>query len=380
MKFKASKDALEKALSKIEMIVPSRDLQALLSNILLTIEKDSISVTASDMESTVKIQLPAEQTEAGELILRAKKVSEVARSIKSDEFIFSAEPIETVEGSEMHYEVKVEGSGRAAARFKMAANDRSAYPTLISIENENLSMIPSEILSEMIRKTLYAISQEDNRYIYNGLCFQTEGNRITIVGTDGRRLSAITRQLSSPFSLSSKGDDIVVHAKAIRQLQKLLDISDVSYAGVEQRDIFFRIGDAELSSRLLEGKFPDYKKVIPQTEPVSIEISRELLLDALNQVKVMSEPPSNQVRLKLEENQLILRANTPELGEAESLIPVTYDGEIMEIAFNATYMLEILRALECNTISLVLNDSQKPVVIRDNDDPDFIALVMPMKL
>ncbi|MCB1146296.1 MAG: DNA polymerase III subunit beta [Leptospiraceae bacterium] len=380
MKFKARKDALEKALSRIEMIVPSKDMQALLSNILLTIEKEHVSVTASDMESTVRVQVPAEQTEPGELIMRARKVSEIARSIKSDEFIFSAEKMESVEGGETHFEVKVEGSGRSAARFKMAASDRSSYPTLNLIPEDNLASLPTGILAEMLRKTIYAISQEDNRYIYNGICFQSNGNKIVLVGTDGRRLSAITRELPSPVSLNEEGHDIVVHAKAIRELQKLLDFSEEAFVGVQQRDIFFRIGDAELSSRLLEGKFPDYKKVIPVSEPIRIAVGREVLLDSLNQVKVMSEPPSHQVRLRIHEGSMTLRAHTPELGEAESSFPIEYDGEELEIAFNALYMLDILRSLDSTTITLGLNDAQKPVVIRDNEDPDFIALVMPMKL
>ncbi len=379
MKFQCGKDLLEKSIAKVESIVPSRDTQTLLSHLLFTIEKDHIALTASDMESTVRITLLAENCEPGEITVRAKKISEIAKRLNSDDFIFQAEESDA-SGDDTSYVVRVRGSGKSSASYNMTGNSRSHFPGISHLSQNKLSPIDSNILSEMIVKTVYSISQEDNRYIYNGLCFIFDGSKLTIVGTDGRRLAAISRDLKVPVKNISVEGDVVVHARAIRQLQRLLDGGDEVFFGVEQRDIFFRVGEAELSSRLLEGKFPDYKKVIPQSLAIEFDINREELIKALSQVMVMTEPPSHQVRLTIENGQMKIVANTPDLGQAEIAIPIQYNGDTLEIGFNALYILDILKALTCTLVKLAFNDANKPIVVTDLQDPDFIALVMPMKI
>ncbi len=384
MKFQTGKDLIEKAMARIDTIVPARETTTLLSNVFITIEKDSVSITASDMESTVRIAVPAENTEQGEIIVRAKKFSEIARQLRSDQIVFKTvepENAESVESDETLYDVLIEGSGKSSARYKMSGKDRSLFPAINQVSEDRLSNVPSAVLDEMVKKTIYSITQEDNRYIYNGLAFQADGNKLTIVGTDGRRLAAISRTLENPVTLSpDAAADTVVHSKAIRELQKLIDSAPVVKLGVEQRDIFFKIGDAELVSRLVEGKFPDYRRVIPESLSIEFTLNREDLLNALSQVKVMTEPPSFQVRLTLEGGELHLVANTPQVGTAEMTLPIGYTGEKLQIGFNATYMIDILRSLSCETVKLGFNDSARPIVVFDTDDADFLALVMPMKI
>ena len=370
-------------MAKIDAIVPGRDMQTLLSNVLLSIESDKLNITASDMESTVRISVPTSSGESGELIVRAKKMSEIAKKLISEDIKFFATEIDSETSGEAGdaYQVKLEGSGSQAAKFKMTGSDRSHFPNITQIPEKNLSSMPASLISEMLQKTLYSISQEDNRYIYNGLCFTVDGDEFSIIGTDGRRLAAVTRKLPAPATLGS-GDsgDIVVHAKAIRELQRIIEGDDELKIGVEQRDIFFQIGNAELSSRLLEGKFPEYRKIIPTESLIQIEVDRELLLNAFTQVMVMTEAPSFQIRLVLEANILQIKANTPELGEAEISVPVDYSGELLQIGFNASYFVDILRNLGCPRVQLDFIDASKPVVIHDLDDTGFVGLIMPMKI
>lgn len=383
MKFTCQKVELEHAMARIDAIVPGRDMQTLLSNVLLSIESNKVNITASDMESTVRIQVQATDTDGGELIVKARKLTEVAKQLISEDIKFTAESGTEENKSENgtdSFIVKLIGTGQQAAKFKMTGSDRSHFPNLAQIPDTNLSAIPSGLISEMINKTFYSISQEDNRYIYNGLCFAPEGNQLTVIGTDGRRLAAVTRELPSPISLGDGGSDIVVHAKAVRELLRIIDVSEEVKLGVEQRDIFFRVGNAELSSRLLEGKFPEYGKVIPKTSDIKIEVDREMILNAFRQVMVMTEPPSFQIRLVLEKSNLLIKANTPEVGEAEISVPVDYNDDLLEIGFNATYFTDILKNLSCTRMRLEFSDSTKPVVLYDLDDPDFIALIMPMKI
>lgn len=382
MKFATGKDTLEKAISRIDAIVPGRDTQTLLSNLLLSTAEDQVHITASDMESTVQIKIDAKDVVQGELIVPAKKLSEISKQLRADQVHFSAsENTEADAEEEGGYVIHLHGDSSRSARFRLSGSHRSHFPDLGAIPSENLVTMPAPMLAEMIQKTIYAISQEDNRYIYNGLCFLARENKLTLIGTDGRRLAAISRTLPSALNFSSDETiDVVVHAKAIRELQRIIDSSPDIALGTRQRDIFFQVGDATLSSRLLEGKFPDYKKVVPDELAIEFEVDRMTLLDAISQVKVMTEQPSFQVRLSIDDGNLVLEANTPEVGTADIHIPLGLHAEPMTIAFNANYLIEILRNLECHTVKLGLNDANKPILVRDTEDPDFLALVMPMRL
>lgn len=382
MKFQVAKDALERAMQKIDAIVPTRDTQTLLSNVLLDVNKNQLGITASDMESTVRITLPIKNSEDGEIIVRAKGLSDIARKMRSEEIIFTAAKDEELSSADNTiYKVHIEGDSSAAASYDISGNDKSHFPGISSIPETGLSPLPQAVLEEMIAKTFYSISQEDNRYIYNGLCFISEGNRLTIVGTDGRRLSAISRSTAEPVSLNEKIDsDVVIHSKAVKELQQILDYSTDVQVGVEQRNIFFRVGNADLSSRLLEGKFPDYKKVIPVDSNVDFQIEREVLLNALLQVSVMAEPPSYQIRFDMAPGKVSLVATTPDKGNAEVSLPVEYTYSPIAIGFNANYLSDILKSLSCDMVKLEFTDSARPIMVRDIEDKDFIALVMPMKI
>lgn len=382
MKFQVAKETLERAMQKIDTIVPARDTQTLLSHVLLDVNKNQLGITASDMESTVRITLPVKDTEDGEIIVGAKELTNIARRIKSEEVVFAIEKnIEVSTAENIVYKVQVKGDSSRAARYDIKGSDKSHFPGISTVAETELLPLPQEILQEMIAKTFYSISQEDNRYIYNGLCLISEGNRLTTVGTDGRRLAAISRTMPEPITLNENQDsDIVVHAKAVSELQKILDYATDVKIGVDQRSIFFRVGNAELSSRLLEGKFPDYKKVIPLDFNVSFEIPREALLEALLQVAIMAEPPSYQVRFDMSNGKVVLAAKTPDKGNAEMELTVEYNYSPIVIGFNANYLSDILKSLSCEIVKLEFTDAGKPIVVRDMDDKDFIALVMPMKI
>lgn len=389
MKFTLEKESINKAVQQLNTIVPSKDAQTLLSNILIQADGDTIQLTTSDMESTARISLKAMDVEPGSLILKAGKFAEAISKIKAEKIqIMSSPNISSEEevdenNHEKYYIVKISGEGKDSVKYDFPGFDQKHFPTIQTIPDEKLSVVSSSIIREMIQKTIYSISQEDNRYIYNGLYMNIEGNILTIVGTDGRRLAAISRELPAPIELGDNDDDskdIVIHKKAVHELLKLMDLDDDLKIGVQGRDIFFRVGNAELSSRLLEGKFPDYKKVIPGEININLEVSKSEYQDALSQVSVMTEQPSFQVRMSLEDNHINLSANTPDVGKAEISIPVSYEEEKLEIGFNAKYFADILNALKCEKIEISLVDSGKPILIKDRDDEHFLALVMPMRI
>ncbi|MBV6492016.1 MAG: Beta sliding clamp [Turneriella sp.] len=380
MKFQTNRESIDKAVRHIDAIIPNRDMGTMLSNLLIAIEPNQVAITASDMETTARITVAASNTVSGQFIIPAKQFLEYVSSLLSDDLIVEVEKEEDAEEGLSAFRVNLKGTKDTSARYVMPGNSPKSFPTLNHVPNDKLFSISSAILEEMIRKTQYAISQEDNRYIYNGLCFQGDGTQLTIVGTDGRRLAAITRKLGAPLILPTEGDT-VVHAKAIREIQKLIDVSDEVLLGVEQRDLFVRVGDAQLSSRLLEGKFPDYKRVLPKEVGIVLKMQRNKLIDALQQIRPVTEPPSHQCRMILESGRMHITGQSSGSGSrGDVALDVDYTGETLEFGFNITFLIDILKALTSATVLLGLNDANKPLVVHDGDDPDFIALVMPMKI
>ncbi len=372
-------------MSRLNVIIPSRDMQTLLSNVLISIEDDHIYITGSDMESTVRIRVPAENTIQGSVILKARTLSRLARELPPGKIHFTSATDKDSSQSDSEDDtphIFVKGDSTISASYEMTSASKQQFPEINRIQSSNLFPVSSQLLGEMLRKTLYAISHEDARYVYNGICFIVgETNRITLVGTDGRRLSAITRALPKTINFETDGADVVIHAKAIQELEKLLDMNENIQLGIQQRDIFFTIGDAELSSRLLEGKFPDYKKVLPEESEDSIilVLDRGKIFDSLRQVMVMTEQPSFQIRLILKDTVLSLQANTPDMGKAIINIDIEKPNKDIEICFNASYLMDIIKNLDSKQIKIVIHDQDKPIVIHDCDDKDFVALIMPMR-
>ena len=389
--FETEKELVEQAMKRLDVILPARDSGTLLSHVLLSVSPTNVSITASDMESTVRIFIPAKAAQEGELIIRAKKLSEIATALKADHFVFKAteEDIHendesAYENPEKRYQITIKGAEEGSAKYRMPGGFRAHFPEMSMISEDKLFKLPSALLLEMINKTFYSISHEENRYIYSGLNIRSDKDQLTMVGTDGRRLSAVTRKIAQPIELvgENEEDDIVVYSKAVKELKNLLlaeETENEVQVGIEQRNIFFRVGDAELSSRLLEGKFPDYEKVIPQEKNISIRLERRALLHAFEEVMVMTEEPARQVRMSLRKGRLIFEANTADIGESEKTIPLEYEGDDVNVCFNGSYVQDILRNIKPTDVLISIENENKPVMIHDPDDPDFISLVMPMR-
>ncbi|RME90014.1 MAG: DNA polymerase III subunit beta [Candidatus Hydrogenedentota bacterium] len=384
MRFRVKKDELQHTISSIEALAPKKTTQTILSHILLETSENELIMTASDMESSAQVRMPAEDTEKGGLIVSAKKLSEIAHRIQAEEIIFDLseeDPEESIDLDEDRFMLNISGIDKKAARFTLSAGAPSNFPHFEMDPSMEMWQADVATIHEMIRKTVYAISQEDNRYIYNGLCFFGEGNKLTVVGTDGRRLSAITREFSTNIEVKdAEGEPIVVHSKAVKQLERLISDASKLGIGLSGRNVFFETDNAKLSSRLIEGKFPDYKKILPTQTNMEFEISREAFLDAISQVMVMCEPPSYLVKLSTEADTLHLAAHTPEYGSASVELPISSIGDPLMTAFNATFMTDLLNSLDCETVKLQFVDPERPIVIRDTSDPDFVSIVMPFRI
>ncbi|MDW8307418.1 MAG: DNA polymerase III subunit beta [Leptospiraceae bacterium] len=379
MKFRCEKSALEKAISKIDTIILSRDSKSIYSNVLLTVSDKTLYLTASDNENIVRISLPVENAVNGEVLINARLSFDIARKIVSKDIAVEVEEKEVAAEGQKGYLVRIYGSGELSAKYQIPGIVADQFSTLELERKDTLTEIDSDTLLEMIRKTMYSISQEDNRYIFSGLCFIFEENNLTLVGTDGRRLAAITRKLNTPVRFVHEGD-IVVHHRALREMLRVLEENETAYLAVEQREIYLRCGDAEMKSRLLEGRFPEYKKVIPSTNPIEFRIRREDFISALEQIVVVSAPPGHTIEMNIKSGLLEFKAATRDGGDARASLAIAYEGQEMLVGLNGSFLMDVVRSLDCEELLFGVSDPAKPVVIRDIKDPDFVALIMPVRL
>ncbi|MEO0813599.1 MAG: DNA polymerase III subunit beta, partial [Myxococcota bacterium] len=259
-----------------------------------------------------------------------------------------------------------------------SADEFTALPT--HSETQAFS-IPSPLLSEMIEKTIFCVSTDDNRHNLSGIyCECPEPNRLRLVATDGHRLALAEHTFETPIPIEG---GVIVPRKGFQELKRVLaDGDDVKEAqlGFSGNSGFLKAGTVQLSTRLVEGQFPDYAQVIPEQATKRAKINRKPFSEALKRVSLLSQSRSYGVKMSFEEGNLSLLAEDPEFGEAHESLPIELEGESITIGFNARYLLDVLSHMNDDDVFFDLSDELSPGVIRPTDDSGFLAVVMPMRI
>ncbi len=371
MKFTIDRTIFQKAISKVDSVIPSREIRSHLANILIEAKNNTLTLTASDFELVISTQLETNVSAEGKTTLPARKLSQVISELQSNE-------ITVVLEKDMNVKIK-SNSEKSNAVISLMSLSADEYPVTPTIEKEKFNSISIELFLKMMNYTSYAMAKEDARYVFNGMYFYSDDKQSTIVTTDGRRLSLYNSDVKKLFTTN---EGIIVPYKTIREIQKLAtDENEVSiaYDSVEKR-VFFKFNNTYLSSKLIDGTFPDYQQVVPKKVAHELKINKLDFENAIREVAVMAAEPSKQVKFSFTENNIGIYANTPDLGEAQNNIEVKYSGEELEIAFNSRYLLEVLKIIETEEIIFGVTSSTAPTVIRRPEDVEFIAIIMPMKV
>ena len=371
MKFQVDRTDFHKAIASVESIIPAREIRSIISNILIEVEKDRVVLTATDLEMSIKTWIPATVHAKGKITLPAKKLSQAIREFRGGEILFQLDSDDRIS---VH-----DASGVSKARITLMGTPSDEYPVIPTLDDGKYTSFPVSVATEMIRKTGYSMAEEDARYVFNGLYMINDANKVSFVATDGRRLSKVTREF--PESLPFK-DGVILPNKAVKALQKILDASEVGRIAFDDRErrVYFRLGGVDLITQLIDGQFPNYNQVIPRKLESFIKLTRTGLETSLRQVAVMAAEPSRQVRLGFSKNTLSIGASTPDIGEAQDTLTTEYGGEEMTIAFNSNYLLDVLKIVGTDDIELGFSSASAPAMVKDPEDPEFIAVVMPMKI
>jgi DNA polymerase-3 subunit beta len=363
MKFSVSKEKLLAGLQTVQNVVSTRTTLPILSNVLLQAEGDQVRLTTTDLDVGVSGGITAQIEKPGATTLPARRLATIVRELPAAEI-----------------QIEVDSKNVASIRcgqsfFKILGLPEEEFPPLPKFDDTRTFTIPQQLLRDALKKTSYAISTDETRYVLNGILFSFKENKLTLVATDGRRLALVDLEVEFP---RSQEVDIIVPTKAVTELGRLLgDEGDVRLS-VGENQVSFQINDTLLASKLIEGNYPNYRQVIPGDAKERVTLERELFLNAVHRVSLLSSEKSNSVKLVFTKNNIEIAANTPDVGEARESLAVAYKGREFSIAFNPEFLQAPLRALANDEIYLDLIDEMSPGVIKIQSP--FLYVLMPMRI
>jgi DNA polymerase-3 subunit beta len=366
MKLNTSRETLLKPLQVVAGVVERRQTLPILSNVLIAVSGDRLRMTATDLEVELIASTPVENATDGETTVSARKLMDICRALPDGA---------TVELSESKGKLVVK-SGRS--RFSLSTLPVGDFPLVPGIEGATRFSAGAAQFKAALTRTQFAMAQQDVRYYLNGLLFEINGTRLRTVATDGHRLSICDCPITGG---SSKTVQAIVPRKGILELQRLLgDDEETVAVTLSDNHIRIEFGDAVFTSKLIDGKFPDYERVVPQGDMKRLVGDREALRQALHRTSILSNEKYRGIRLKLGNGTITAIANNPELEEAEETVEVDYTGEAMEIGFNVNYILDVLSVLTSPEVEVMLIDSNSSCLIQPRGEKDSRHVVMPMRL
>lgn len=363
MKFSISKEALLEGLQKVQHVVSTRTTLPILSNVLLVAKNGRLTFTTTDLDVGITGSVEAKIDKEGATTLPAKRLVNIVRELPASEV-----------------EISVDAKNVASIQsgpsfFKIIGLGQDDFPPLPDFEGAKEFRMPQPLLRDGLKKTSYAISTDETRYVLNGIYTSFREGKLTLVATDGRRLAMVENDLDFPASHET---DVIVPTKAVQELQRLLGDNGEVLIRLSDSQISFSIGDHLLISKLIEGNYPNYRQVIPGDSTERVELPRESVFDTVRRVSLLSSDKSNSVKLVFGSNTVEVTANSPDVGEARETMEVQYGGKPMQIAFNPEFLMAPLRNLESETVYLDLIDEMSPGVIRI--DGSFLYVIMPMRV
>ncbi len=363
MKFSVAKEALLDGLQRTQNVVSTRANLPVLSNVLIESTEGGLMLTTTDMEVSVRCTIPAVIEKPGTTTLPVRRLSAIVRELPSSEITFEtdAKSITTIRSGGSFFKI-----------YGLPGEEFPAFPSLDEVKEYTLKQ--SE-LKDGLKKTSYAISVDETRYVLNGILFAFKENKLTLVATDGRRLALFESDVEFPQSLES---DIIVPTKAINELQRLLGESGEVVIRAGENHVAFNLNGSLLISKRVDGNYPNYRQVIPGQARERITLEREAFLSCVHRVALLSTDKTSSIRLSFSKNNIDISANTPEVGEAQESISAVYKGEEFSIAFNPDFLMDPLRNLPDDEVYLELIDEMSPGVLKIKTP--FLYVLMPMRV
>jgi DNA polymerase-3 subunit beta len=374
MKFSIGKTEFLRGLGRVQSVAERRNTMPILANVHLDArgagQEGVLELGATDLEVGVRSLHPADVKTAGRVTASAKKLYEIVRELPD-------EPVAIESTPNSYLALRC-----ARVAFDLAGNAAEEYPALPSLSPGQTAAVPAALLGQMIERTVYAASVDETRYNLNGVFVEylADTSKLRMVATDGHRLACVDRPLGVALQDLARG--VIIPRKGLAELKRLVDEEDADEVelGFEGSSALARKRGVTLAMRLVEGEFPNDRQVLPKPGRRQLVMPAEPLIQALRRVLVLAAERSRAVKLELGPGVLRLASSNPDLGEAREELDLDHAGESLAIAFNARYLLDAVTFLGAKEIRLGLHDAVSPAQIAPADDPDSLAVVMPMRL
>jgi DNA polymerase-3 subunit beta len=372
MKFSIERASLLKAVAQAQSVVERRNTIPILANVLIEAEGDSVQFRATDLDIEVVDRAAAKVDRAGATTVAAVTLNEIVRKLPDGALVTLTE-----EGASGRLTIQ---AGRS--NFSLATLPREDFPVMATSDYTTNFSAPAPVLRRLFDKAKFAISNEETRYYLNGVYMHVSdgesGKVLRCVATDGHRLARIDAEL--PAGAEGMAG-VIVPRKTVGELRKLLDDDELEVAvSVSETKVRFATPNVTLTSKVIDGTFPDYTRVIPQGNTRRMEVDAAEFARAVDRVATVSSERSRAVKLQLEEDRLILSVNAPDSGAAEEELAVAYSDEPLEIGFNAKYLLEIANQVDRENAVFMFNGSGDPTLMREGNDMSAVYVVMPMRV
>ena len=362
MKFKVEKSQLVNAIQTVQNVITTKSALPILSNILLEAQADTLKLTATDLDIGITCVIPVDIQEAGAITIPAKRFSDIVK-----EFPLEVISVSTKKNNQVTIDSEM-------CQFKIMGLVKEEFPKLPEFKDQKVVKIDQGVFKRMLSLTAFAVSLDETRYVLNGILFKINKNLLTLVSTDGKRLAMAEKKLAVESELEIS---MIVPLKTIQELgRNLKDEGELSLM-VSSNQALFDLGSVGIVSRLIEGEFPDYKQVIPPVSENKMKVVRSQLLLAVKRAALLATPDYQAVKLEVFKNKLVISKSTPDVGEFHEELAVEYQGRELVIGFNPIYLIDILKNLNEETISLEMVDGEKPGVIRLSG---YVYIVLPMRL
>ena len=365
MKLSASRENLLAPLQSVMGVVERRQTMPVLANVLLSARNDRLSVTGTDLEVELVAASAVSVQQAGEITVPGRKLLDIVRTLPEKATVTLARDAEKI----------VLRAGRS--RFTLSTLPASEFPVIDDINAGQVLRLTRAAGRRLIDKTHFSMAQQDVRYYLNGTLLETEGKKLRAVATDGHRLALAETELTEAVKT---GQQVILPRKGVLELQRILIGEGDLELTIGTNHIRAQIGDIRFTSKLIDGKFPEYGRVVPSKPTRIMAGARDALRQALQRTSILSNEKYRGVRLTFAPNLLTVQAHNPEQEEAEDQVEVSFEGEEVEIGFNVTYLLEALAAIDADTVEVGLTDANSSCLIRTPGDSSVKFVVMPMRL
>jgi DNA polymerase-3 subunit beta len=365
MKLTANREQILGALQSVIGVVERRQTMPILANVLLCARNDRLTLTGTDLEvelvaaTTVSVQQP------GDVTIPGRKLLEIFRALPEGTPI-----VLSVEGDRVQLR-----AGRS--RFTLASLPAAEFPVVDEINGQQVLTVAQTEFRRLLDKTHFSMAQQDVRYYLNGLLLETDGKALRAVATDGHRLALCETELSEPARVPQQ---VIVPRKGVLELHRILGGEGNIELAIGTNHVRAQIGNIRFTSKLIDGRFPEYGRVIPAAPSKIVRAGRDALRQALQRTAILSNEKYRGIRLTVRPELLTLQAHNPEQEEAEDQMEVSYQGEEVEIGFNVNYLLDALAAIDVDQVEIGLTDSGSSCLIRAPGNSDTKYVVMPMRL